>query len=447
MAQTNKKGAWGWMFFDWASQPFHTLIITFIFGPYFVSVVAENAVDGQAMWGYATGIGALIIAIMSPILGSVADQSGPRKPWIMMFSVLYIIGSMALWMAEPGANNTMLILVFFVIGLFGVEFATVFTNSMLPEIAAKKDIGRISGSGWAMGYWGGLLSLIIVLGFIAPGPGSDKTMLGMAPIFGLSIDSGEPARATGPLTAIWYLVFIIPFFLWVPDKKKSPVKGALAKGLSQLKRTIAALPSNPSLFAYLGSSMMYRDALNGLYAFGGIYAAGVLNWGLFELGVFGIVAALFGAIGAWIGGRVDRKIGPKPVIIFTIWALIIVCIVAISTGPNEVFFMAVEMEIGPFPAHTVAFLLCGAVIGAAGGSLQSASRTMLVRQAEPGRMTEAFGIYALAGKATSFAAPILIGVVTALSDSQRIGVTPVVVLFILGLILMNWVASDPENER
>lgn len=445
MEQTNKKGAWGWMFFDWASQPFHTLIITFIFAPYFASTVAENAVEGQALWGYATGIGALLIAVMAPILGSIADQSGPRKPWLLIFSVLYLIGSAALWMAEPGADNTTMILVFFVIGLFGVEFATVFTNSMLPDIAAKKDVGRISGSGWAMGYWGGLLSLVIVLGFIAPGPGSDKTMLGMAPIFGLSIDAGEPARSTGPLTAIWYVIFIIPFFLWVPDKKRTPVKGALVKGLDQLAATLSDLPKSRSLFAYLGSSMMYRDALNGLYAFGGIYAAGVLGWGLFELGVFGIVAALFGAIGAWIGGRIDRNKGPKPVIIFTIWALIIVCIVAISTGPNEVFFMPVDMQIGPFPAHTVAFLLCGAVIGAAGGSLQSASRTMLIRQAEPGKMTEAFGIYALAGKATSFAAPLLIGVVTALSESQRIGVTPVVALFVVGLVLMIWVKPDREK--
>lgn len=442
MATSKRKGIWGWMFFDWASQPFHTLIITFIFAPYFAATVADNPVEGQAMWGWAVTAGALLVAVMAPVLGAIADQSGPRKPWVFGFSMLYVLGSFALWWAAPGMDSVTLILIAFVIGLVGVEFTTVFTNSMLPSLGTKEEIGRISGSGWAMGYWGGVLALFIVLLLMVPAGESGLTLIGITPIFGLDPALGEGARATGPMTAIWYVVFIIPFFLWTPDVKRAPLHaGAVKEGLGQLKATLVSLPGRGSLFAYLMSSMFYRDALNGLYAFGGIYAAGVLGWETFELGIFGIIAAITGAIGAWIGGRADVALGPKPVIIFCIIALIFVSCLTISTGPDEALFMALEPGSG---LPTIVFFICGGIIGAAGGSLQSASRTMLVRQAEEGRMAEAFGIYALAGKATSFIAPFLIGVMTISFDSQRIGVTPVVGLFAIGLVLMIWVKRDGE---
>ncbi len=445
MAVSKRKGIWGWMFFDWASQPFHTLIITFIFAPYFAASVADNPVDGQAMWGWAVGVGALLVAVMAPILGAIADQSGPRKPWVFGFSVLYVIGAFGLWWAVPGMESTTLILAAFVIGLIGVEFTTVFTNSMLPALGTKDEIGRISGSGWAMGYWGGVLALFIVLLLMVPNGDSGLTLLGISPIFGLDPATGEGARATGPMTAIWYVIFILPFFLWTPDVKRAPVRaGAVKEGLRQLGATLASLPSRGSLFAYLMSSMFYRDALNGLYAFGGIYAAGVLGWGTFQLGIFGIIAAITGAVGAWIGGRADVRLGPKPVIVFCIIALILVSCLTISTGQDEALFMALEPGSN---LPTLVFFFCGGIIGAAGGSLQSASRTMLVRQAEDGRMAEAFGIYALAGKATSFIAPFLIGVMTVSFDSQRIGVTPVVGLFLVGLVLMLWVRSDGAGKQ
>ncbi len=443
MAVSKSKGIWGWMFFDWANQPFHTLIITFIFAPYFADFVASSPEAGQAAWGFALAIGGLLIAVTAPVLGAIADASGPRRPWILFFSVLYVIGMFGLWQAEPGAESLTYILAFFIIGMIGAEFALVFVNSLLPLLGTKAEIGRISGSAWAMGYWGGLLSLVIVLALMVPAPGSDATLIGIAPLFGLDPALGEGARATGPMSAIWYLVFMIPFFLWAPDAPRNvAVKGAVAQGLRELGMTLRSLPGQRSFFAYLGSSMFYRDALNGLYAFGGIYAAGVLGWGAFQLGVFGIIAAFAGAIGAWLGGRADERLGPRPVIFWAIIALILVSTLTISTGPNEVLFMAVGSAEAPSGLPTMMFYLCGAVIGAAGGTLQSASRTMLVRQADPAKMTEAFGIYALAGKATSFVAPFLIGVVTLASESQRIGVTPVIALFVIGLVLLIWVKPD-----
>lgn len=293
-----------------------------------------------------------------------------------------------------------------------------------------------------MGYVGGTIALLVVLALLVPLPGSELTLAQLPPLLGAEGFAGE--RATGPLTALWYIVFIIPFFLWTKDAKRKEVKkGAVKASLRQLKSTLKALPSSPSLFAYLMSSMFYRDALNGIYVFGGIFAAGVLGWGSVQLGIFGIIAAITGAIGAWVGGRMDQNLGPKPVINFCIVTLMIVSAVMISTGPAEVLFLPLE-EGSSLPG--IAFYVCGAVIGAAGGSLQAASRTMLVKQAEQGRMTEAFGIYALAGKATSFIAPLSIAYMTGAFESQRIGITPVIGLFLIGLILMFWVNRNGQSD-
>ncbi len=446
-ARRHRRSVWGWMFFDWANQPYHTLILTFIFAPYFATRVAEDPVAGQASWGYAVAAGSIIVALLAPILGAVADAGGARRPWIVGFSVVYVLGVAGLWMAAPDAGNVTLVLGFLILALIGAEFTTVFTNALLPELGTKSEIGRISGSGWAMGYFGGLCSLAIVLCFLAPAPGSERTLIGLEPVLGLDAAQGEGARATGPMSAIWYAVFMVPFFLWAPDSPRRPTASkAVRTGLQHLGRTLRKLPSRRSLFAYLLSSMFYRDALSGLYVFGGIYAAGVLGWETFQLGIFGIIGALAGAVGAWAGGFVDQRRGPKPVIVLTTVVLIVVSAAIISTGPGEVFFFRVGSPESPSLLPDIMFFACGSLIGAAGGSLQASSRSMLVRQAESGGAAEAFGIYALAGKATAFIAPFLIALTTNLTDSQRTGVTPILLLFVIGLGLMAFVDADGNRE-
>jgi len=438
---TNRKAVWGWYFFDWAAQPYHTLLVTFIFGPYFVSAVVGDPVLGQALWARMMWIVGLFLALSAPILGAIADSNGPRKPWIAVFSVIYIIAAASLWLATPGLEDTTIVLLAFGIGFAAVELAQVLINAMLPSLGPREDLGRISGNGWAFGYCGGLLTLVIMLLFLAEGE-NGLTMLGTPPVFGLDAATREGTRAVGPLTAIWYVIFVIPLFLWVPDVvKKASAGGAISKGLSDLKETLSNLPNNTSLFAYLGSSMFYRDALNGLYTFGGIYAAGVLGWSVTQIGIFGIVAIITGAIFSWLGGFADKKYGPKLVITCAVFALIIVCMLIIGTS-RTTFFGAVLSDGSTFP--DTLFLVCGAVIGAAGGILQAASRTMLVHQAEPDRVTEAFGLYALSGRATAFLAPALIDLVTTLTGNQRLGLSPVILLFGIGLALLFWVRSSKE---
>ena len=439
--QVPRKGIWSWMLFDWASQPFHTLILTFVFAPYFTSQVASSDVVGQTYWGYAVGIAGLIIALLSPVLGALADATGPRKPWIFGFSLLGVLGSLGLWWILPNASDSMLIwgLVAFGIALIGFEFAAVFNNAMMPDLVPREELGKLSGSSWALGYVGGLFCLVLMLGFMVADPESGKTLLGGSPLFGLDPATHEGDRASGPLTAIWLALFIIPLFLFTPDQpKRAQALGAVKRSLESLWSTIRNLPKNQSLLNFLMSSMLYRDALNGLYAFGGIYAAGVLQWSIVQIGIFGILANVTGAIGAWIGGRMDARFGPKPVVSACILLLILASVLVVSTDPEHVLWIALPSGSN---LPDLLFYACGALIGAAGGALQAASRTLMVDQAEPEKMTEAFGLYALSGRATSFIAPIAIAATTTLFASQRIGVTPVIVLFIISLVLLPKVRS------
>lgn len=439
--KNNRKSVWGWYFYDWAAQPYNTLLITFIFAPYFSSAVASNSVDGQTMWATMIALSGFFLAFTSPIFGAIADSAGPRKPWIFLFSILYIIGAAYLWNATPNMASVTMVLLMFAIGMIGMELSQTFVNSMLPSLASRTEIGRISGSGWAFGYVGGVVSLFIMLLFFAEND-SGVTFIGIAPIFGLDGAAREGTRFVGILTAVWFFIFMIPFFLWVKDEpRRENIYSAVSKGLSELFTTLGNLSQKRSLAAYLMSSMFYRDALIGLYSFGGIYASGVLDWSIVQIGIFGIVAAITGAIFCFIGGFVDQAIGPKKVIVISVSVLILVSILIIGLSREAIFGIPISSQ-SSLPDNL--FIFAGACIGAAGGVLQASSRTFLVDQADPERMTEAFGLYALTGKASAFLAPMLIAVFTSLSGSQRLGVSPVIGLFVIGLILLFWVRSSDE---
>lgn len=402
-----------------------------------------DGTTAQSAWGFGIGTAGIVIAVLAPVLGALADTGGNRIRWIWLFSIMYVVGAAGLWYAVPGDFNLILILTFFAIGMIGMEFATTFTNSMLPDLGTPEEIGRISGNGWAFGYVGGLFALVIMLLFFADNATTGRTLIGLEPAFGLDPDTREGTRFVGPLVAIWFVVFMIPFFLFVrePKGQKAP-KGAVKLALNDLKSTLQQLPQDRSLFAFLGSAMFYRDALNGMYAFGGIYAAGVLGWSVQNVGIFGIIAIIAGALAAWLGGMADSRFGPKPVIVACILALTAVGVAIVLISRESMFGVPLP-EGSALPE--IAFYVIGAIIGAAGGVIQSASRTMMVRQANPARMTEAFGLYALAGKATSFLAPLLIGVTTYATGSQQLGVSPVIGLFLLGLVLLLWV--NPNGKR
>ncbi|MGA0541034.1 MFS transporter [Neotabrizicola sp. VNH66] len=454
---SKRKRIWGWYFFDWASQPYNTLLLTFVFGPYFAEVArgyymgtgmeAETAAAAaQSFWGVGLTLSSLIIAVLAPILGAVADTTGRRLVWVWIFSALYVIGAWALWWVAPGGGVGMLYFAvgFFGLGFIGMEFATIFTNALMPSLSDHEDMGAISGSGFAFGYLGGLIALIIMLGFFVASPETGLTYLGLPPVLGEDSETQIGTRIVGPFTALWFAVFMIPFFLWVKEPKTTPQQMHLGRALAQLKELLASLRYRRSLSAYLLSSLFYRDALNALYAFGGVYASGVLGWSIGQIGIFGVVGAITAVAASWVGGRADRKWGPKPVIVVSILVLSAIVLVIVGLTRESVWGIPLD------PASAASdnlFFLCGALIGAAGGTIQAASRTMMVRHTDPDHATEAFGLYALSGKVASFISPAMIALATTISGSQRIGMVPLIVLFLLGLILLLFVNSRGEQTR
>src|SRR6201996_9428023 len=431
-----------WIFFDWAAQPYFTLITTFVFAPYFATHVAADPASGQSLWGFATGAAGLVIAVMSPVLGAIADASGRRKPWIAAFGALLVIGASLMWFSKPGDTSVIPFLLFaYGTATVGVEFATVFNNAMMPTLVPPDRIGRLSGTGWATGYVGGILSLILVLGFLAANPETGRTLFGFSPLFGLDPVTHQGDRITGPLTGIWFIIFVLPMFLLTPDyPARLPVRAALSEGLAGLKRTLGELPKQKSIATFLLANMIYTDGLVSLFAFGGIYAAGTFGWHTIQIGTFGIILAIAGTFGAWLGGRLDDYLGPKPVIAGSMLILLLAICAILLVDKDSILFVKVTPPVtggGLFAAPAErAYLALGCLIGAAGGPLQAASRTLLIRLAPKDRIAQYFGLFALTGKVTSFVGPLLIGVVTALSESQKAGMAMLVLFFVAGLALL-----------
>lgn len=439
-----RRAVTAWIFFDWAAQPFFTLITTFVFAPFFASALAADAAEGQALWGYATGFAGLCIALLSPLLGGVADRTGPRKPWIAAFGALLVLGSGMLWFAVPGSALAVPIaLAGFVIATIGAEFATTFNNAMMTRLVPPERLGWLSGTGWAVGYLGGLVSLALTLGLLAADPQSGKTLAGLAPLFGLDAAAREGDRFSGPLTALWFVVFVAPMFMLTPDSPRTGMglREAAQGGVGRLKATLAELPQLPSLGRFLLANMIYQDALVALFAFGGIYAAGVFGWQTIELGVFGILLTVTGTFGAWMGGRLDDAIGGKPVVLGSIACLLFACLGILSLGADHVFFVVPAAPPAPGDGLFASlpekiYLGLGLLIGLVAGPMQAASRSLMARLAPEGRIGEFFGLFALSGKVTSFLGPTLVALATSIFASQRAGLAVLIVFFLTGAALL-----------
>jgi len=434
-----------WIFFDWAAQPYFTLITTFVFAPYFATHVAPDAASGQAFWGFATAAAGMAIALLSPVLGAIADATGRRKPWIAAFGALLVIGSSLMWIGRPGDPSVIPpLLLAYAIATIGVEFATVFNNAMMPTLVPPDRIGRLSGTGWATGYIGGILSLILVLGFLAANPDSGRTLFGLKPLFGLDPVTHQGDRISGPLTGIWFVIFVLPMFLFTPDyPARHSLRAALREGLLDLKQTLLELPKRRSLAIFLLANMIYTDGLVSLFAFGGIYAAGTFGWNTIEIGTFGIILAIAGTLGGWIGGKLDDRFGPKRVIAGSMTILLAAVVAILLVEKDSVLFISVAPPVpgGPLFASAAerAYLVLGCMIGMAGAPLQAASRSLLIRMAPKDRITQYFGLFALTGKVTSFLGPLLIGIVTAETASQKDGMAVLVLFFVTGLALLSQV--------
>lgn len=447
--EASSLGKFSWAMFDWANQPFFTVIVTFIFAPYFTSVVIGDPVRGQAMWGYTQSVGGATIAILSPVLGAIADAAGRRKPWILLFQALTVVGCVMLWWAVPNDPGRLtFILAAIVIATIGAEFSIVFNNALLPSLVPSERMGKLSGFGWGMGYLGGLIALFAVLIVSRP------ELIGVTPpegraLLGLDRATYEAERLIGPASAVWLILFVLPMFLFTPDSVTNGLGPAEAvrAGLRALVRTVAGVRHYRNPAFYLVAYMIYNDGLAAVIAFGGIYAAGTFGWSTTELGIFGIILTIFAAGGAFAGGALDDKLGSRPTILLAVAGVTVATIGIMSITADRVLFaLPVTPKVpgsGLFAsAQEQAFLGFAILLGICMGPMQAASRTMMGRLAPAAMVGEFYGLFAFSGRATTFMAPFLIAVFTQTFASQRAGLAVVLVFLAVGFALMTFVREE-----
>jgi UMF1 family MFS transporter len=408
-----------WSLFDFANSAFTTIIITFVFAAYFAQGVAGDANTGAGQWSLAMGLAGLIIAIVSPIIGAIADQTGRRKPWLAGVSVICVIATGLLWFVRPEASDVPFALVCVVIATVGFEVGLLFYNAMLPNVAPANMLGRVSGWGWALGYLGGLISLIVALFVLVQAE---------TPPFGLDKDSAEHVRATAPLVAIWFTVFALPLFFMVKeDGGGVPLRTAIRGGITQLIATFRNARKHGNTLRFLVAAMIYSDGVHTVFALGGVYAAAVFGMELADVIVLGIALNVTAGLGAFAFAWVDDKIGSKRTITLSLVALIIGT-VGVLAAPTAMTFWIAALVMSTFF-----------------GPVQAASRTMMARLSPPEMRGEMFGLFSLSGKVTAFAGPALVGGIALATDNYRIGMAVVPVFLIVGLVVLRGVREEPSQ--
>jgi UMF1 family MFS transporter len=329
-----------------------------------------------------------------------------------------------------------------ILASIAAEFSVVFNDSMMPRLVGRDDVGRISNIAWGLGYLGGMIVLILVVTLLAGSPETGLTVIGIPPLFGLDPGLGEDARITGPIAALWYLVFILPMFLFTPDAKKGmPFGQAVHAGVTELRGTIRELRKRAGIARFLIARMLYQDGVNGLLILGGAFAAGMFGWATIEIGVYGILLNVVAIFGCFVAGRLDRRLGSKVVVVISLVLLLIATLGIISTGPGFVFFGLLPLSLedggGLFgTAAEKAYVLFGLLIGIAFGPVQASSRSYLARSVDIDDAGRYFGIYALSGRATSFLATLLFSMVTYATGSARLGMATLILFLGAGLLLL-----------
>jgi UMF1 family MFS transporter len=410
--------AWAWALYDWANSSFPTVVSTFVIAAYFAQGIAADPASGQAQWGWMQSAAGLCIALLSPFLGAVADAGGRRRLMLGLATAFTALFTAMLWFAKPDPAFALYALTCVALATIAFELATVFYNAMLPEVAKPAEIGRVSGFGWGLGYAGGLvcLALCLVL-LVQPNPA----------LFGLDRGEAEHVRATALLVALWLLVFGWPVLVALPDPPgERPGWGlAVTRGLAEIIAVVKALPRNPDLARFILARLFYTDGLNTLFAFGAIYAAGVFGMGIDKILIFGIAMNVTAGAGAAGFALIEDRVGARRMVL-----LALVAMIALGAGlllaTTEMWFWILALSLGLFF-----------------GPAQAASRSFMAKLAPPGEMAAHFGLFALSGRITGFLGPAVLALVTAATDSQRLGMATVLVFLSLGAAILLTVRERP----
>ncbi len=417
-SRTPTRGLFAWALYDWANSSFSTVILTFVFAAYFTREVAPTDAAGSSNWGLAVGFAGIAIAVLGPVLGAIADQKGRRKPWLAGFTFLCVAATALLWFVRPEESSMVPAMILVWIAMLGAELAAVFYNAMLPCLAKPERVGRWSGWGWALGYIGGLVCLTLSL----------LLFVREESFFVLAREEAFHVRATFVFVAAWFTLFSIPLFILTPDEpaKNVRLRYAIRKGVGQLARTLRDVRQYMTIVRFLIARMVYIDGLATIFAFGGVYAAGTFGMDEQQVLLFGITLNVTAGLGAFLFSWIDDRAGSRPTILLSLFGVLL---------PGTAML---------FVESTRAFWILGLVLGAFVGPVQAASRSYLARAAPDNLRNEMFGLYALSGKATAFAGPLAVGGLTALTGSQRVGMSAIMVLLFAGIILTWTLPSAKE---
>lgn len=449
---TLPKGAWGWIIFESGRIPQLLLVSGFVFVPYFVTKIVGNAVRGQELIAFVQTWAGLLVAVTAPIMGSAVDRWGSRKPLLAAFVLIQFLLLASLWWAEPQDRSMTLTIILIVLGALTVVggYCDLLFNSMMLRAVGRH--GAAKGSGYALtcaNVTGVLLLLAVLWAFELPG-----RMTGMLlpdrPLLGLAADLFEPSRIVGPICALILAIFSVPLFLFAADSPRSrhTVGQSIALGTGDLKRLLAqSLGTHRNIGIFLLARVAFFDAMSAYVAFSGIYAAGVMGWHGPEMLVFGIGSAIFCGIGAFVAQLLDRTIGPRRAVIIELSILSVFILGEIGMAANRILYMAYTPPAGSAKAadaifgNTPDFFFLALAFGAAAMLVGAAasSRTLLVRLTPPAQSGAVFGLAALSGSATTWLAPLLIGLFTASFGSQQAGFVPLLVMLCIGIALLAFV--------
>lgn len=430
-----------WAAWDWGSAAFNAVMTTFVFTVYLTSRAFGGEDQASAVLGAALAIAGAAIALLAPVTGQRSDAGGRRKLWLGVNSAAVALLTGLCFFVLPRPEFLLLGVTLIALGNVFFEFAGVNYNAMLAQVSTPKNIGKVSGFGWGMGYLGGIVALLIVLQlFVQPG----------FEWFGASTENGLNIRLVALFSALWFMVFALPVLFAVPEVpriRQGTNLGFLDSYRLLVRRIRAIYKTSPHTIYFLLASAIFRDGLAAVFTFGGIIAAGTFGFELKEVIVFAIFGNVVAAVGAVIGGFLDDRVGPKAVIIGALTGLLVAGTTILVLGGGNYVFFGVDW------AGTTTFWIFGLFLCLFVGPAQSSSRAYLARLAPHGESGELFGLYATTGRAVSFLAPALftlcITIATPLvapGEAQRWGILGIMVVLLAGLLVLLPVKAPDKLE-
>ena len=450
-------GYYSWAFGQAARDPFYIMVVIYIFFPYFSAVVVGDPVRGQSLIGYINASVGFVLAATILFLGAIADTVGRRKPWILVTYGTIAIGGFLLWWVKPGSEGLSLYssvgLIFIIMVAFA--YAEVFHNAMLPSITPAERAGEVSGLAYALGNFGAVSMMVFVLfAFALPGV-QDWPFLPEQPLLGIDHSLNEHDRIVGPISSIWLVIFILPVLLFTPDGLSRGItwRQAARTGIREVATTLRQLIKHYSNIAvYLVARMLFNDGMVGVLIFGGVYAAGNFGWETITLLIFGLTTSVSAMIGAYLGGRLEDRLGSMRTLKVSIFGSATLLVVLTSITPETLFFVipASDEPVWAFPYFStlaeLAYIATNQAFALFFVTGLSASRTLMAKISPPEMATQFFGLYGLSGSITAFLAPLLVAVVTDITQSQRIGFASLVMLIVVGGLMLGMVREEQATR-